>query len=117
MEVSTLVQSIHQNIICLYGYGAQKKICFIIMEVMDGDLFSLILKRLKSNRYNGSPFKILEALISCNKSRGFILPPPEQNCAQRFESHNILVRCVKATNTCTVGGNKHASVSHESQYQ
>ena len=111
-EVSILARLSHPNIICLLGYGMQKHACFIVMEVMDGDLFSLILRRMEGKGDNDSHFTILEAVdIMHQVAEGVFYLHRNKIVHRDLKSHNILVRCVKAASMETETMYVHVKVS------
>jgi serine/threonine protein kinase len=96
-EVSILDGLHHPNIVSLLWYGTSKPKCYIIMELMDGDLQALMQRRMESGDNCGSPFNISEALdIMLQVGEGMLFLHERRIVHRDLKSHNILVKCVEA---------------------
>jgi serine/threonine protein kinase len=61
-EASLLAGLSHPNILPLFCYAIGDHCCSLVMELMDEDLHSLMMKRLGNEETLGTPFKLLEAV-------------------------------------------------------
>lgn len=97
-EVSILEGLCHPNIVSLLWYSMRNpRQCYIIMELMDGDLFSLIQERLERRGIDDPPFSISEAVhISLQVAEGMLFLHEKRIVHRDLKSLNILVRRVKA---------------------
>jgi hypothetical protein len=98
-EVSILLDLSHPNITSLLSYAKDKQECSIFMELMDGDLFSLIQRRLggSGGQTRDFPFSILEVVnIMLKVSMGMLYLHQMSIVHRDLKSMNILVKCVKA---------------------
>lgn len=97
-EIEILAGLCHPNIVSMLWYYTTEtfKCCINIMELMDGDLYTLIQERSEEP---GCPFIISEAMDLMLQVGEGILFLHEKNIVHRdLKSSNNLVRCVKATN-------------------
>jgi serine/threonine protein kinase len=70
----------------------------MIMELMDGDLFSLMQERLEECVTNGPPFNISEAVhIMLQVAEGMLFLHAKQIVHRDLKSRNILIKHMKAT--------------------
>lgn len=97
-EVSILAGLSHPNIVSLLWYMTDKRKSHLIMELMDGDLYTLMQARLEEYGNHGPPFNILEALdLMLQIAEGMLFLHEKKIVHRDLKSHNILVRCGKAT--------------------
>ncbi|KAG0587716.1 hypothetical protein KC19_2G186400 [Ceratodon purpureus] len=97
-EVAILRKLSHPNIISLLCSTADERSCSIVVELMDGDLTSLMYKRLSEGLGNQeSPFDIMEGLDIMLQVGGGMQYLHDMKIVHRdLKSMNILVRCVSA---------------------
>lgn len=96
-EVSILEGLSHPNIVSLLWYTTDKRKCHLIMELMDGDLYTLMQDRLGEKGHHGPPFNILEALdLMLQVAEGVFFLHEKKIVHRDLKSHNIMVRCAKA---------------------
>ncbi|KAG0597872.1 hypothetical protein M758_12G027000 [Ceratodon purpureus] len=96
-EVQTLEGLCHPNIVSLLGYTRDTRKCYMIMELMDEDLFSLMHERLEGGN-GGPPFSISEALhMLLQVAEGVLFLHEKQIVHRDLKSRNILVKRMKAT--------------------
>ncbi|KAG0624568.1 hypothetical protein M758_3G257300 [Ceratodon purpureus] len=95
-EVSILAGLSHPKIATLLYCDKDKRECSIVMELMDEDLFSLIQRRVKSNRTLEFPFGILEAVDIIHQVGEGMRYLHEMKIVHRdLKSMNILVKYVR----------------------
>lgn len=96
-EASILEGLCHPNIISLLGLKMKDNHrCHMIMELMDGDLFSLMRERMRMRYYDGSPFSISEAIhIMLQVAQGMLYLHDMKIIHRDLKSHNILVKYMK----------------------
>lgn len=96
-EVSILAGLSHPHIISFLCYGKDVGECFIVMELMDRDLYSLMKDRLRKDRTRKSPFTKFEELDIILQVAEAMEYLHEMRVLHRdLKSHNILVRCIKS---------------------
>ncbi|KAG0585644.1 hypothetical protein KC19_2G027100 [Ceratodon purpureus] len=96
-EVTILDGLRHPNIVSLLGYMTDLHNCCMIMELMDGDLHSLMAKRMKQGGFSSTPFSISEALdIMLQVAEGLFFLHEKRIVHRDLKSQNILMKCVKA---------------------
>jgi predicted Ser/Thr protein kinase len=99
-EVSILTGLSHPYIAPLIWHGKDKRECSIVMELMDGDLFTLMQRRLKGDKARDSPFGILEAVdIMHQIGEGMHFLHEMKIVHRDLKSMNVLVKCVKSSNS------------------
>jgi predicted Ser/Thr protein kinase len=97
-EVSILTGLSHPYIAPLIWHGKDKRECSIVMELMDGDLFTLMQRRLKGDKARDSPFGILEAVdIMHQIGEGMHFLHEMKIVHRDLKSMNVLVKCVKSS--------------------
>lgn len=93
-EVEIVRQLCHSNIMSMFCFAKDMRSCSIIMELMDGDLHTLIRRRCENN--DSPPFPILEAVsimlqigegVNYLHNNGFV--------HRDLKSKNILVKSLK----------------------
>ncbi|KAG0623935.1 hypothetical protein M758_3G212700 [Ceratodon purpureus] len=95
-EVDILSRLHHPNIMSMFCSTMNKKNCSIIMELMDGDLFSLMERRCEENS-DSPPFSISEAIdIMLQVAEGVNYLHTKGIVHRDLKSMNILVKRVKA---------------------
>ncbi|KAG0627217.1 hypothetical protein M758_2G183000 [Ceratodon purpureus] len=96
-EIQILEGLCHPNIVSLLGYTRDRRKCYMIMELMDGDLYSLMQERLELGN-GGPPFSISEALhMMLQVAEGMLFLHEKQIVHRDLKSHNILVKRMKAS--------------------
>ncbi|KAG0598587.1 hypothetical protein M758_12G086300 [Ceratodon purpureus] len=97
-EVAILRKLSHPNIISLLCSNADERSCSIVVELMDGDLSSLMHKRFLEGLGNQeSPFDIMEGVDIMLQVGGGMQYLHDMKIVHRdLKSMNILVRCVGA---------------------
>ncbi|KAG0625084.1 hypothetical protein M758_2G026500 [Ceratodon purpureus] len=96
-EVTILDGLRHPNIVSLLGYMTDLHNSCMIMELMDGDLHSLMAKRMKQGGFSSTPFSISEALdIMLQVAEGLFFLHEKRIVHRDLKSQNILMKCVKA---------------------
>ncbi|KAG0597876.1 hypothetical protein M758_12G027400 [Ceratodon purpureus] len=96
-EVSILDGLCHPNIVSLLWYTTDERKCYIIMELMDGDLYALIHQRLENCEIGDPPFSIREAVhIILQVAEGMLFLHGNRIVHRDLKSKNILVRRVKS---------------------
>jgi hypothetical protein len=97
-EVEILEGLSHPNIVSLLWHGRDERKCHMIMELMDGDLYSLMQERLEECGSNGPPFSISEAVhIMLQVAEGMHFLHEKQIVHRDLKSRNILIKHMKAT--------------------
>jgi predicted Ser/Thr protein kinase len=97
-EVSILTGLSHPYIAPLIWHGKDKRECSIVMELMDGDLFTLMQRRLKDDDARETPFGILEAVDIIHQLGEGMQFLHEMKIVHRdLKSMNVLVKCVKSS--------------------
>jgi len=98
-EMPILAGLSHPNIVSFLCHGKDIGECCLVMELMDGDLFSLMKERLRSDRTRSSPFSVFEefdVILQIAEAMDYL---HKMRVLHRdLKSHNILVRCLKSTN-------------------
>jgi serine/threonine protein kinase len=99
-EVSILTGLSHPYIAPLIWHGKDKRECSIVMELMDGDLFTLMQRRLKDDDARETPFGILEAVDIIHQLGEGMQFLHEMKIVHRdLKSMNVLVKCVKSSDS------------------
>jgi hypothetical protein len=97
-EVEVLEGLSHPNIVTLLWHARDERQCYMIMELMDGDLYSLMQERLEECGSNGPPFSISEAVhIMLQVAEGMLFLHEKKIVHRDLKSRNILIKHVKAT--------------------
>ena len=97
-EVEILEGLNHPNIVTLLSHTRDERNCHMIMELMDGDLYSLMQERLEECGNNGPPFSISEAVhIMLQVAEGMHFLLKKRIVHRDLKSHNILIKHMKAT--------------------
>jgi serine/threonine protein kinase len=97
-EVEILEGLSHPNIVSLLWHGRDERKCHMIMELMDGDLYSLMQERLEECGSNGPPFSISEAVhIMLQVAEGMLFLHEKKIVHRDLKSRNILIKHMKAT--------------------
>jgi len=97
-EVSICARVTHPNTASLLFYGVENGECSIVMELMDGDLQSLMRTRLRCNRTRESPFCMFVVLdLMLQIAEGMSYLHKLRIVHRDLKSYNILVRFVKST--------------------
>jgi hypothetical protein len=95
-EVGILGRLCHPNITSMFCCAKDKRSCAIIMELMDGDLYALMQRRLDGSN-SSYPFPILEAVdIMLQIGEGVNYLHNQKIVHRDLKSLNILVKMVKA---------------------
>jgi serine/threonine protein kinase len=99
-EVSILTGLSHPYIAPLICYGKDKRECSIVMELMDGDLSSLMQRRLKDDTAREFPFGMREAVdIMHQIAEGMHFLHEMKIVHRDLKSMNVLVKCVKSSDS------------------
>jgi len=94
-EVDVLARLCHPNITSMFCCTEEGRKCSIVMELMDGDLFTLMQHRLEKNS-KSPPFNIWEAINRMHQIAEGGKYLHEQGVVHRdLKSLNILVKSVK----------------------
>jgi hypothetical protein len=92
-EASLLAGLSHPNILPLFCYATRDHSCSLIMELMDEDLHSLMMRRLGNEETLDVPFKFLEAVdIMLQIAEGMNYLHQNRVVHQDLKSMNILVK-------------------------
>ncbi|KAG0628379.1 hypothetical protein M758_1G022600 [Ceratodon purpureus] len=92
-EIKILAGLAHPNIVPLLGYAVDGNKCVIVMELMDGDLSSLMEERLREHPTRKFPFTVFEAVDMMLQTAEGMLYLHENNVVHRdLKSQNILVK-------------------------
>ncbi|KAG0627212.1 hypothetical protein M758_2G182500 [Ceratodon purpureus] len=95
-EIQILEGLCHPNIVSLLGYTRDARNCYMITELMEGDLNSLMQERLELG--HGGPFSMSEALhMMLQVAEGVMYLHEKQIVHRDLKSHNILVKRMKAS--------------------
>jgi hypothetical protein len=96
-EVEILEGLRHRNIVSLLWHTRDERKCYTIMELMDGDLYSLIQERLEECGSNGPPFSMSEAVhIMLQVAEGMLFLHEKRIVHRDLKSRNILIKHMKA---------------------
>ncbi|KAG0553636.1 hypothetical protein KC19_12G027000 [Ceratodon purpureus] len=97
-EVQILEGLCHPNIVSLLGYTRDARNCYMIMELMDDDLYSLMQERLENCGTGDPPFSISEAVhMMLQVAEGMLFLHEKSIVHRDLKSRNILVKRLKAT--------------------
>ncbi|KAG0553638.1 hypothetical protein KC19_12G027200 [Ceratodon purpureus] len=95
-EVSILEGLRHPYILSLLWYKTDARKCQIIMELMDGDLYSLMQERMEECGNGGPPFSISEAThMMLQVAEGMLFLHEKKIVHRDLKSQNILVKRMK----------------------
>lgn len=98
-EVSMLEKLSHPHIMSLLYSGRDKNSCFLVMDLMDGDLFTIMQER-QNESCDASPFPILIAVDIMHQVAEGVNYLHENNIVHRdLKAGNILVKHVEQTNS------------------
>jgi serine/threonine protein kinase len=98
-EVSMLEKLSHPHIMSLLYSGRDKNSCFLVMDLMDGDLFTIMQERQNKSR-DVFPFPILIAVDIMHQVAEGVNYLHENNIVHRdLKAGNILVKHVEQTNS------------------
>ncbi|CAN5970163.1 unnamed protein product [Sphagnum jensenii] len=93
-EASLLAGLSHPNILPLFCLVTTANSCSFVTELMDGDLYGLMRKRLHNHEIQGAPFKLLEAIdIMLQVAEGMHYLHQKKVVHRDLKSTNILVKC------------------------
>ncbi|KAG0597873.1 hypothetical protein M758_12G027100 [Ceratodon purpureus] len=96
-EVKILEGLCHPNIVSLLWYSKDVRKCYMIMELMDGDLTSLMQERLEECGDGGPPFSISEAVhMMLQVAEGMLFLHGKRIVHRDLKSSNILVKRMKS---------------------
>jgi hypothetical protein len=95
-EASLLAGLSHPNILPLFCYATGDHRCSFVMELMDEDLHSLMMRRLGNEETLDAPFKLLEAVdIMLQVAEGMNYLHQNRVVHRHLNSMNILVKYIE----------------------
>ncbi|KAG0612755.1 hypothetical protein M758_6G049300 [Ceratodon purpureus] len=96
-EIKILEELCHPNIVSLLWHTRDKRNCYMVMELMDGDLSSFMQERLEEHGSGDPPMSILEGIhIMLQVAEGMLFLHGKKIVHRDLKSANILVKQMKA---------------------